>query len=74
MPPTPPTPADLQRAVDRANARIRTFWARVGDHRMPTAEEWLLHEELVAAWVTAERARAAREGEDEPAGALVLTA
>lgn len=75
MPPTPPTPAHLQRAVDTANAAIRGFWARVGD-RLPDAGEWVEHERLTAEWNAAVGAlAAAREGEDEPAApGLVLTA
>ena len=74
MPPSHPTPADLQRAVDRANAAIRGFWAEVGD-RSPDAGEWAVHERLVATWNTAvAELGAAREGEDEPVPALVLTA
>jgi hypothetical protein len=72
--PSRPTHAALQRAVDTANAQIRGFWKRVGD-RLPDAGEWVEHERLTAEWNRAVTAlAAAREGEDEPAAVLVLTA
>lgn len=72
MPLPPSRRRDLQAAVDRANQAIRGFWLRIPQGVLPTPEQWLLHEGLVAEWNAALVARdaGAREGEDEPAPAL----
>lgn len=72
MPPSPVLLSELQAAVDRANQAIRGFWLRIPEGVLPTPEQWLLHEGLVAEWNAALVARdaGAREGEDEPAPAL----
>lgn len=73
MPTSLPDRAELQRAVDTANAAIRGFWARVGD-RLPDTVEWVEHDRLTADWNRATVMLRAREAEDEPAAGLVLTA
>lgn len=68
-------PATLQRAVDQANAAIRAYMRQVPGGRLRTAEQRARYEGLVAEYNAAVgRLHGAREGEDEPARGLVLTA
>lgn len=62
MPTSLPHRAELQAAVDRANAAIREFWDRVVD--LPSPAEWAEHERLQDAWGAAVAARdGGREGD-----------
>lgn len=72
--PISPTP-DLQRAVDVANAAIRAYLRGIPGGRLSTAVQRAGYETLVAQYNAAVRGlRGVREGEDEPAAGLVLTA
>lgn len=70
MPTSPPSRAELQRAVDAANAAIRRFVATVPGGRLNGTDR-VVYDGLVDAYLGAVRARDARgcEGEDEPARA-----
>jgi hypothetical protein len=73
--PTPPTPEHLQRAVDDANRAIRGFLRQVPGGRLSTPGQRVVYELLVSVYNAAvAELHAAREGEDEPAAGLVLTA
>jgi hypothetical protein len=66
-----PSRAELQRAVDRANALIRQFWMGM-QGEPPTVGDWLFHNVLVAEWNAAMIARDAAGpagGEDKAARA-----
>ena len=73
--PLPLPHPDLQRAVDVANAAIRAYLRQVPGGRLHTAEQRAGYETLVAQYNAAVgRLHGVREGEDEPARGLVLTA
>jgi hypothetical protein len=75
MPPSPATAAALQRAVDAANAAIRTIVQGYAGGRLPAPglrPEYDAAVEVYNAAVTT--LHRAREPEDEPAAGLVLTA
>ena len=70
-----PGPADLQRAVDHANAAIRGYLRGIPGGRLTTAGQRARYEGLVAEYNAAVgRLHRAREGRDEAAAGLVLTA
>lgn len=73
--PNSPSPESLQRAVDAANADIRAIVQGYAGGRLPAPglrPEYDAAVEVYNAAITA--LHAAREGEDEPAAAMVLTA